>query len=198
MKNIENNIENKYRLLCQELSDINEHLPVLKSYSEKYNHITEMGMRTGTSTYAFMSGKPKELVSYDLNNNPCVDSLNMHARDNNVIFNFIQADVLKVDIEKTDVLFIDTLHNYGQLVQELKLHANKVEHAIIFHDTTTFGYKDEFSNSKKQKKQGLRISIEEFLETNSDWEIKEIFENNNGLTILGKYVDNSKYRRVKF
>jgi len=194
-------VEEKFNLLCQDKSDINEHLPILRSYAEKYSHITEMGMRWGLSTYAFMAGKPTKLISYDLNTDPCVVILNKYAKDNNVDFNFIQADVLKVEIEKTDVLFIDTLHTYAQLVQELKLHAGKVEHAIIFHDTTTFGYKDEFGDSKNDAKDktGLRLAIEEFLEANTEWGIKEVFENNNGLTILEKHTDTgSNFRIIHF
>jgi hypothetical protein len=33
---------------------------------------------------------------------------------------YIQYDVLKIEIEDTDMIFIDTLHTYDQLKKELK------------------------------------------------------------------------------
>ena len=50
---------------------------------------------------------------------------------------------------------------------------------IIFHDTTTFGQVGEGGQYP-----GLNPAINEFLLDNDDWFIKEIFTNNNGLTVL--------------
>ena len=50
-------IEQKYQEYCKTPSDINEHLPTLKSYSEKCKTIIEMGVRSAVSTYAFLSSK---------------------------------------------------------------------------------------------------------------------------------------------
>ncbi len=44
-----------YNNLCNEKSDINEHLPTLKRYAEKCDHITEMGVRSVVSTWAFFT-----------------------------------------------------------------------------------------------------------------------------------------------
>ena len=43
-----------YENSCRERSDINEHLPTLYEYACKCKHITEMGVRTGVSTTAFL------------------------------------------------------------------------------------------------------------------------------------------------
>ena len=56
-------LEEYYDTLCNRGSDINEHLPTLKKYSEECDHITEMGVRWLVSTFAFLMGKPKKLVS---------------------------------------------------------------------------------------------------------------------------------------
>jgi hypothetical protein len=37
---------------------------------------------------------------------------------------------------------------------------------------------------KKHEKQGLNAAINEFLESNPQWSIEEVFTNNNGLTVL--------------
>jgi hypothetical protein len=52
--------------------------------------------------------------------------------------NFNIGNTLEVDIDETDMLFIDTLHNGDQLEKELERSASKVKKFIAFHDTTTF------------------------------------------------------------
>ena len=54
-----------YNRLCQIPSDINLHLPTLKLYGEKCSTITEMGVRYGCSTWAFIEAKPKKLNCCD-------------------------------------------------------------------------------------------------------------------------------------
>lgn len=171
-----------YLSKCNESSDINEHLPILKKYAEECSHITEFGVRGVVSTYALMMGKPKILKSYDItpteNHGVSRNDLVSLAKENGIEFEFIVGNTLQIEIEKTDLLFIDTWHVYDQLKKELELHANKVKKYLIFHDTTTFGYVGEGHPV------GLWPAIEEFLEKNNNWEIKEKLENNNGLTIL--------------
>jgi hypothetical protein len=70
-------IINKYENQVNRPSDINEHLPVLKSYSEKCNHITECGVRAVVSSYAFALGllgrKNTRLVQIDIKKSPEVE-----------------------------------------------------------------------------------------------------------------------------
>ena len=61
------NIEIRYQYLCDHASDINQHLPTLREYGEKVDHITEFGVRSGVSTVAFLHAHPKQLISYDIN-----------------------------------------------------------------------------------------------------------------------------------
>ena len=60
-------LQQTYDELCARPSDINEHLPTLKKYAKECEHITEMGVRWVVSTYALLMGKPKKLISYDIN-----------------------------------------------------------------------------------------------------------------------------------
>jgi len=69
MKINTNSILSIYENLCEVSSDINEHLPILKKYTENCNHVTEMGVRSIVSTWAFLAGNPNTLISYDINNN---------------------------------------------------------------------------------------------------------------------------------
>lgn len=176
-----NQLQSIYNEKCSIPSDINEHLPTLKKYADECEHITEMGVRWVVSTYALLMGKPKKLISYDINpiNSEPIQQLVKDVTD----FEFRVANTLELEIEETDLLFIDTLHNYNQLKGELELHANKARKYIIFHDTTSFEWIGESYNGKVDEI-GLWPAIEEFLETNTNWELYERFENNNGLTIL--------------
>jgi len=182
-------IEEKYYQLCSESSDINEHLPILKKYAEDCSTITEMGTRYVVSTWAFLFAKPSKITCYDILIgldmnifNQRLSELKESAKEIGVDFTFIQGDVLDLNIEETDLLFIDTYHEYNQIKSELKLHSDKVKKYLIFHDTTTFGEHGE--TFKEPNTKGIWPAIEEFLSENQKWEIAEKLENNNGLTIL--------------
>ena len=84
-----------------------------------------------------------------------------------------------MEIEPTDLLFIDTFHVYQQLRRELELHADRVRRFIALHDTTTFGETGEHESSR-----GLWPAIVEFLAGSSQWRVAARYHNNNGLTIL--------------
>lgn len=177
--------------------DIFQHLKTLRHYASQCSHVTEMGTRFAISTQAFIMGRPKTFVSIDLNYNffiPYESEIKNLADQMGVNFTFINSDVLKIDIDQTDCLFIDTLHTYEQLTKELHKHANKVNKWIILHDTVTFGYKNEeyYTNAsisseldKVNDKQGLFAAVCEFIDSNeTNWIIKEHFTKNNGLTVL--------------
>ena len=183
-------IEEKYNELCSKPSDINEHLPTLKKYAEQCDHVTEMGVRKIVSTWALLAGNPQTMRSYDIVHprrfGADINEVYLAAEDT-TDFVFTQADVLKTEIDQTDLLFIDTLHRAPQLRAELKMHADKVNSYIILHDTTTFGERGEGGGD------GLNIALYEFLEQHPEWIIKEIFRNNNGLTVLER-VDPEEYK----
>ena len=185
-------VEEKYKYYCDKGSDINEHLPTLAKYASLCEHVTEMGVREVVSTWALLRGKPKKLISYDIYTSTGIRPAKDGAKEIGVDFTFIEENVLDVTIEETDLLFIDTWHKYGQLIQELNLHANSVRKYIILHDTTKYAIVDEQSWDGKYKDQrteskgktGLWTAVTEFLDDNPNWAIKERFTNNNGLTVL--------------
>jgi hypothetical protein len=179
------NLQKEYEVACSTESDINQHLPILYEAAQECEHITEMGVRYGLSTRAFLYADPKKYIAYDLEINPKVNELFEYCKSIGKDYEYIQADVLKIEIDETDLLFIDTYHCYEQLVQELKLHSSKVKKYIIFHDTYTYGRRGEnldfqsFSGTK-----GIMYAIEEFLEENKNWKIVHDVDYNNGLLII--------------
>jgi cephalosporin hydroxylase len=185
---MEMEIAKKFEELCSTPSDINEHLATLKDYASKCSSVTEMGVRWVVSTWALLAGSPKWLTSYDIQH-PSIYGVDMNevhraARRAGIAFNFYQRDVLELEsIDPTDLLFIDTLHTYGQLVLELEKFSGYVSKYIILHDTTTFGRVNEIDDGSC--KQGIRTAMEEFLvRKRGAWKIEQDFTNNNGLTIL--------------
>jgi hypothetical protein len=184
-------IKETYNQLVNTKLDINEHLPTLKLYAEKCSHVTEMGVRDVVSTFAFILGNPKKMISIDIkhprffNAEERLNQIIEYADENNIDFKFIECSSLDIEIENTDLLFIDTWHCYQQLIQELNLHAKNVNKYIILHDTTLYETQEEQHYGQiTSEKHGLWVAIEEFLESNENWIIEKRFINNNGLTIL--------------
>jgi hypothetical protein len=174
--------EEEYLKACNQESDINEHLPVLRSLAKEVSHVTEMGVREGVSTRAFLC-ENVVLRCYDLYLSGEVNRLFDIAKEQRKNVNYIQTDVLNVEIEETDLLFIDTWHCYDQLVQELKIHSPKVKKYIAFHDTQTYGTRSETFQGKTGSN-GLLPAIIEFVIENPEWKFKIHRTNNNGLTVI--------------
>lgn len=174
-----NTLEDEYHKAKTQPSDIYENVHILYDLAKDCQHVTEMGVRTGVSTRALLNSSV-DLVSYDIVLNPSVSTLFEVAKQAGKNVQYIKADVLHVDIAETDMLFIDTLHTYNQLRQELRLHAGKVRKYIAFHDTHTFGLRGEVGIDNK----GLLSAIIEFLIEHPEWQFKMYRTNNNGFTVL--------------
>ena len=190
MKNLIEYFEEKKNII----SDINEHLETFKKYSEECDVVIEMGVRGIISTWAFMIGKPKKMISIDITHpsefGGNIEEVYRLAEENNIEYEFRLADTLTCNIEDCDLLFIDTWHDYLQLKKELHRHHDKVKKYIIFHDTVSFGFRNEnpYKNYNEEQEynlpKGLISAINEFCLANPNWYIHERFANNNGITIL--------------
>lgn len=172
-------------------SDINEHLSVMFSYAKECEHITEFGVRDIVSAWAWLTAKPKTIRLYDIKRPPesRKNDYLQYAKENNVDVKFIESNTLHVNIEPTELLFIDTEHTYNQLIQELTIHANKVSKYIILHDTEGFKYRgcdnlNSYTDKNGNPYEGLWPAVLDFLAVNPEWFIVEQFDNCFGLTIL--------------
>ena len=187
-------IQERFDYFCSVPSDINEHLPVLKSLAGECEHVTEMGVRNVVSTWALLYGLPKFLRCYDIHRSENINPALSAAKDAGIDMRFIEADVLKIEIEKTDMLFIDTLHTYTQLKRELDIHAGKVSKYLVFHDVETYGTEPEpaswqtpeIMENYVQNDKGIMSAINEFMVANPQWIVKNHYKNNNGLLVLEK------------
>lgn len=175
--------ENMFKYWSENSLDIAEHMSTLRMYAERCKSVTEFGTRYIVSTWAFVVAKPERLTCVDIYTPDYYGGESSFINLKEVCkgttdFYFIKGSTLDIEIEDTDLLFIDTLHTYLQLSMELERHANKVNKWIIIHDTESC-------------KNEMLPAIEDFLHVNKDWYIKEQFINNNGLTILEKHNTSS-------
>jgi len=169
-------------------TDMWEHFTSLRDYAQECSSVVEMGVRGGCSAYALAAGleaspyKGKWMLYLDINacQNPKLEEL---CKLSEISIEFKQADSRHVDIPTCDLLFIDTLHTYGQLKVELELHHSKAKRYIIMHDTDApWGFKNEVDDGSPDR--GLWPAIEEFEKEHPEWQVHERFRNCHGLTIL--------------
>jgi len=200
-------LEMKYNLLSSTPSDINEHLPTIYKYALECESVLELGVRDCVSSWAFLKAlndnnnkkEDKSLFLNDIEECNIVDLLNV-SKELNITTDYEWINDLDLDFKdrKFDLTFIDTWHIYGQLKRELAKFSLITNKYIILHDTTVDAEKGETirlqMDSNKQSLEsgftveeiecGLQKAINEFLFVNREWRLKEVFENNNGLTVL--------------
>lgn len=186
--------------------DINEHLPTLIEYGSEVSTITEMGVRYGFSTRAFLYARPRSLLSIDLCEWGSREHAGLDPKPGNYWYEFYKdaykdyvdfqlqiGNTVKIDpIKETDLLFIDTFHHKDVLEIELEKHGNQAQKYLIFHDTKTFGEKGQSDSglffvdhpTTDESGTGLWYAINPFLTRNPHWHIHKVFEHNNGLTVL--------------
>jgi len=175
-------LEELYQELCRTPSDINESLPTLRKYAVRCGHVTEFGIGGANSTCALLAAQPDALVSYDLHVHLRYLE-NLHRVRGRTEFQWHQANVLQITIAPTDMLFIDTVHTYVQLKEELRLHAEKAGKYLAFHDTWIYGERDGGETGHPIK--GLRPALEEFLGADPRWKVLEDHQTGSGLMVLG-------------
>jgi len=169
----------EFKTSCLTPTDINQHLPLLNGIANLCDHVTEFGVREGQSTRALLGSSARVVRSYDLFIHDRVQKLFDVAESEGRDVKYSMGDTLLIDIEQTDLLFIDTDHKYSQLKQELQRHHKKVNKYIIFHDTHTYG-------TSCQEGKGLLPAILEFLRDNREWVVNYHTTENNGFTVLEK------------
>ena len=182
-------IERHYQQEKNTKTDIDEHLHDLLTLAEDCTHVTEFGSRFGASTKAFLKAQVT-LRAYDLEIHNPLNDLFKIAKKVGKDVEYTKANTLNILIEPTDLIFIDTWHSQQQLREELKLHGNAARKYLAFHDTHTYGVRDEQvdwaanPDRKAIAGQGLLPAVIDFIIANPHWQFKKHKTNCNGLTIL--------------
>ena len=210
-------ISQKFSSLSKTPSDINEHLPTLSKYANDCNSVFDTGFRGCWATWALIhgllinkNGLPKKITCNDLNEFDVDELKSVISKYNNenavkIDLSFVWKNNLQVKFkedERYDLVFIDTIHCYGQIRRELDLFAPITNKYIIMHDTTIDEFRGEIYRSDLSYEKllewksntgftddtdilyGMSQGIDEFLQKNKEWDLLEKFTNNNGLTIL--------------
>mmetsp|Transcript_36092 Transcript_36092/g.83758 ORF Transcript_36092/g.83758 Transcript_36092/m.83758 type:complete len:207 (+) Transcript_36092:1-621(+) len=175
----------KYEYLRRKPLDVSEHLTVLYGLARESDVVTELGTRIPTATWALIAGNPKVLQTVDLVASP-VKTIQAYAERCGIEFTFHHGDEFGAKFRPADLLFVDSLHVYSHVKRELQRFGPETRKYIAFHDTTTYGLKDEQPGHQKLSSDpvGVFSAVQEFLDAHSEWRIGFRWVNNNGLTVL--------------
>ena len=108
---------------------------IIENFQGKVKTITEFGTYQGCSTIAWLACCPERLTCIDIKTE--FDYLNEYidaSRETNTLFEYKTGNSLLVDIEPTDLLFIDTVHTKEHVYQELTKHSSKILKYLVLHD----------------------------------------------------------------
>lgn len=126
-------LSEQYELLADTPSDIVEHLPYFFELATDATTVIELGVRSGTSTVAWLAGLEGHghLWSVDIEPAPPIT-----AND----WTFLQGDDCAIADrlpDLVDVVFIDTSHHYQHTLCELATFVPKVRPGgvVLLHDT---------------------------------------------------------------
>lgn len=209
-------IDDFYQSALASKSDICEHMPLLRLLTEECvrtcktatreptgGHVTELGFRWATgSTIAFLAGRPRQLVSWDLEplhvvHQNCLDLLRAVALNpdgtgkppGQTRWQPRAGDTLEVTLEETDMILFDTLHTASHLLKETFRHGPRARKFLVFHDTETYG-----TTGEDGKCPGLRAAINRFQKEYFPlWRKVVDVPYNNGLVVLQRESDFEKH-----
>lgn len=147
----------------------------IKKRIKECTSYTELGINQGTTLAVAVLQNIPYIRAYDISLSPYNNAkhlFNTYSINNKLNYKVYEFDTLKCDIDPTDLLYIDTKHDYKHLSQELKLHGHKAKKYIIFHDTHT--------------QQGLKKAVLEYVERNKEWKVIEDCQQSVGFMTIGK------------
>jgi hypothetical protein len=118
------------------LGDAPSRFDTYTKYASRCDSVCEFGVYTGLSTTAFILANPKKMRSYDIypDNFLVRKDIEKHARQHHIDFRFINENSLHAEIEETDLLFLDTVHEKDHVYAELNRHSSKTKKYILIHD----------------------------------------------------------------
>jgi len=137
-------------------NEIAPHLALMYRYARRSECVVELGVNYATSTIAWIRGlrdngsdrKILRMVDRVRRTGAVANRLDLAFRAG-IDVAFIEVDSLKytMPVPPCDLLFIDTLHVYGQLRRELAQHSQFVRQWILLHDTGLYGNRGECADT---------------------------------------------------
>jgi len=171
-----------YESQCKSHQDIGEHLPYIKELADRCTVVAELGCGNGGVTSALLSSSAKEVWTLDIRRPSFESKIAKLTKDRwFVVVGDSRTTPLPTEV---DLLVIDTMHRADWLEAELNLHAPRVRHYIVLHDTETFGVFGQLLPGEQGSVPGLRAGLINFLRNNKQWSVISHRRNQHGLTIL--------------
>jgi len=173
-------LDELYAKVCNNVSDVFMHCPTIREFASRCQHVTELGLNSLGVSVAVMAGQPLIFIAYG-KDKKVVDEIVKELPDNvgRTHLKIREGNSLKVQIEETEMLILDTYHTYSQLKKELLKHAGSVTKYIIIVNSYAFALRGEDGSSP-----GVMDAVVEFVAKNDRWEIIYNERKNNGLLIL--------------
>lgn len=176
-------IEDIYETTLKVERDFNRHMPKLRELADSCAHVTDLSIRQ-ESFIALVASKAPTIVSYSNEHNPltdrCADLREMKripALPHNI-----------TDIAPTDLLFLNTTHNYDQVYKELTTLSPKVNHYIVLHNTQIYGEMGEGSTNEKPVP-GILVAARQFMREHPEWGVIYHSIEQYGLTVLSRIAE---------
>lgn len=173
-------LDELYAKVCSKVSDVFMHCPTIREFASRCQHVTELGLNSLGVCVSVMAGQPPTFIAYGKDEKK-IDEIVKELPSNvgRTHLKIRTGDSLKLQIEETEMLVLDTYHVYSQLKQELLKHAGNVTKYIVIVNSYAFASHGEDGSSP-----GIMDAVIEFLADNERWEICHNERKNNGLLIL--------------
>lgn len=171
---------------------ITAHLPRLRVLASLCRTVVEFGVKRGASSSALLLGGA-EVFSYDIVETKEARLLERLAGPQ---WHYAVQDSRKAVSQMCDLLFIDSLHTYAQVDEELKIHAGWAHRWLVFHDVLTFGsigadgetgrwsWTPEAGKSVPVEHLGIRPAIDALMIREPNWHIAASYPDSHGLLVL--------------
>lgn len=172
-------------------SDFHEHVPTLKELAAKCEHVTELSAWQKPADVALAAGLGEKgrFTSVCRQSKPQWKSLGKYLGER---FKGIKAEAAAVELEETDLLFIDTEHDAEILHALLEKHAPKVRKYLVVHCTVTFGQTGDQADASGNAKPGVMKGLVDFVAKHMEWGVIRHDANNHGLMVLSRLEEDRK------
>jgi predicted O-methyltransferase YrrM len=160
--------------------DMEPHVDTLVRLASECKTIIEFGVRSGVSSWAFLTGLPEDGILYAVDSDHRIldeEWLPPQVRNDNR-FRYLEGDDLNQFLvilypPCPDLVFIDSSHEYVHTYAELLLAAGLKAERIVLHDYNL---------------EPVRLAIEDFRAFHHEYQVELIEESEWGLIILHNYM----------
>lgn len=165
--------------------DLDQHMPKIREYADRCEHVTDVGHRRESITAILASKAPSVVVYSREASDPVVQKMLEMVKETKAVT--IQPPTLtegvhsvQTEIDETDMLFIDTTMTFDRVLRVLDTFSPKVRKYIIIHDTQLFMSKGEDGGP------GIMAAVRIWLRKNPEWKPVYITKEQYGLVVYSK------------